>query len=95
MNNFPSDMSFQTFLLDEDNKVVAIGNPVHNPKVKELYLKIIQEGKVEQGNKTEVINTKVAIDKTSISLGRFNWQKEQKVTFTLKIREISHWWCRM
>ena len=84
MNNFPSDMSFQTFLLDEDNKVVAIGNPVHNPKVKELYLKIIQEGKVEQGNKTEVINTKVAIDKTSISLGRFNWQKEQKVTFTLK-----------
>ena len=31
-----------------------------------------------------MINTKVTIDKTSISLGRFNWQKEQKATFTLK-----------
>ena len=84
LNHFPSDMMFQTFLLDKDNKVVAIGNPVHNPKVKELYLKIIQGEKVEQDKGTEVINTKVTIDKTSISLGRFNWQKEQKVTFTLK-----------
>ena len=27
LNHFPSDMSFQTFLLDKDNKVVVIGNP--------------------------------------------------------------------
>lgn len=52
--------------------------------MKELYLKIIQGEKVAQEKETEVINTKVAIDKTSISLGRFDWQKEQKVTFTLK-----------
>ena len=84
LNHFPSDMMFQTFLLDRDNKVLAIGNPIHNPKVKELYLKIIQGEKVEKDKGTEVINTKVTIDKTSISLGRFNWQKEQKVTFTLK-----------
>lgn len=41
LNRFPSDMTFQTFLLDRDNKVVSVGNPVHNPKVKELYLKHI------------------------------------------------------
>ena len=41
LNRFPSDMTFQTFLLDKDNKVVSVGNPVHNPKVKELYLKYI------------------------------------------------------
>ena len=41
LNRFPSDMTFQTFLLDKDNKVVSVGNPVHNPKVKELYLKHI------------------------------------------------------
>ena len=29
-------MTFQTFLLDKDNKVAAIGNPVHNPKEKEV-----------------------------------------------------------
>ena len=84
LNHFPSDLMFQTFLLDKDNRVLAIGNPIHNPKVKELYLKIIQGEKVEKDKGTEVINTKVTIDKTSISLGRFNWQKEQKVTFTLK-----------
>ena len=84
LNHFSSDERFQTFLLDKDNKVVAIGNPVHNPKVKELYLKIIQGEKVEQDKGTEVMKTKINIDKTSISLGRFDWQKEQKVTFTLK-----------
>ena len=84
LNHFSSDERFQTLLLDKDNKVVAIGNPINNPKVKELYLKIIQGEKVAQEKETEVINTKVAIDKTSISLGRFNWQKEQKATFTLK-----------
>lgn len=41
LNHFPSDMTFQTFLLDENNKVLAIGNPIHNPQVKELYLNII------------------------------------------------------
>ena len=85
LNHFPSKgAAFHTFLLDKDNRVLAIGNPIHNPKVKELYLKIIQGEKVEKDKGTEVINTKVTIDKTSISLGRFNWQKEQKVTFTLK-----------
>ena len=85
LNHFPSKgAAFHTFLLDKDNRILAIGNPIHNPKVKELYLKIIQGEKVEKDKGTEVINTKVTMDKTSISLGRFNWQKEQKATFTLK-----------
>ncbi|WP_106831989.1 DUF1573 domain-containing protein [Parabacteroides pacaensis] len=37
-NHFPSDMTFQTFLLDKDNKVVILGNPVHNTIVRNLYL---------------------------------------------------------
>ena len=41
LNHFPDEMTFQTFLLDKDNRVAAIGNPVHNPKVKELYLKVL------------------------------------------------------
>ena len=32
---------FQTFLLDKDNKVVVIGNPIHNLAVRDLYLKEI------------------------------------------------------
>ena len=30
LNKFPQDITFQTFLLDRDNKVKVIGNPVHN-----------------------------------------------------------------
>ncbi|WP_321481197.1 hypothetical protein [uncultured Bacteroides sp.] len=33
------------FFLDKDNKVLAIGNPIHNPKVKELYLKSFEVSK--------------------------------------------------
>lgn len=32
-------MMFQTFLVDADNRVKVIGNPIHNLSVKELYLK--------------------------------------------------------
>lgn len=83
LNHFPSEMAFQTFLLDKDNKVIAIGNPIHNPSVKNLYLKIICGEKVEYGPESQVIKTKVDIDKISIYLGRFDWQEEQKATFVL------------
>ena len=41
LNHFPSEMMFQTFLLNKDNKVVVIGNPIHNLAVRDLYLKEI------------------------------------------------------
>ena len=84
LNHFSSDLMFQTFLLDKDNKVLAIGNPIHNPKVKELYLKIIQGEKIGSINESNVLNTMVDIDKTAASLGDFAWQEERKATFTLK-----------
>ena len=39
LNRFPDNMMFQTFLVDADNRVRVIGNPIHNLSVKELYLK--------------------------------------------------------
>ena len=41
LNKFPQDITFQTFLLDRDNKVKVIGNPIHNLAVRDLYLKQI------------------------------------------------------
>ena len=84
LNHFPEDEKFRTLLLDKDNKVLAIGNPIHNPKVKELYLKIIQGEKIGSINESNVLNTMVDIDKTAASLGDFAWQEERKATFTLK-----------
>lgn len=84
LNNFPSNMAFQTFLLDKDNKVMAIGNPVHNPKIKSLYMKIIQGEEIIEVNQNINLMTEVSIDTTSLSLGNFNWEKEKKAVFTLK-----------
>lgn len=41
LNGLPSKMKFQTFLLDRENRVVVIGNPVHNAAVRDLYRKEI------------------------------------------------------
>jgi len=83
LNHFPTDMAFQTFLLDSDNKVLAIGNPI-NPKIKELYLKIIKGETIGQEDKSKQIVTKAVVDKSFVQMGNFDWQEEQKATFTLK-----------
>ena len=36
--HLPTNEQFHTFLLNEDNKVVLVGNPAHNEKLKKLYL---------------------------------------------------------
>ena len=75
LNHFPSDMTFQTFLLNRNNKVLAIGNPIHNPKIRELYVKIIRGESIAIENESKDIKTEVATDKVSILLGVFDWQK--------------------
>lgn len=41
LNRFPKEMMFQTFLIDSENRVKVIGNPIHNLSVKDPYLKEI------------------------------------------------------
>lgn len=82
LNHFSKNDQFQTFLLDRNNRVVAIGNPTNNLKVKDLYVQIIKGLALE--NKDNNIRTNVDIDKTSVPLGEFKWQKEQKASFILK-----------
>ena len=80
LNHFPSDMTFQTFLLDRNNKVVAIGNPVHNPKVKDLYVDLIigRESPKTVGN-----STKVSVNQTAIDFGSFPQSEKQERSFVL------------
>ena len=40
LNHF-AQIPYRTFLLDKDNKVLLIGSPIDNPKMWELYLKVI------------------------------------------------------
>lgn len=80
LNHFPSDMTFQTFLIDKNNKVVAMGNPIHAPRVKELYLDIVM------GNKTaesKGLNTQVKLDRSTVDYGTFPYTEKQERNFVL------------
>ena len=77
LNRFPSELMFQTFLLDKDNRVKVIGNPIHNLSVKELYLKEIAGIK-----ETEILAlTQLVPDREEYDMGIVaeNETKKQKV----------------
>ena len=46
--NIPQESMYHTFLLDENNKVILIGNPILNKQIEEMLLPIVEEklGKV-------------------------------------------------
>ncbi|MDE6370592.1 MAG: DUF1573 domain-containing protein [Duncaniella sp.] len=59
VNTLPVDESCRTFLLDADNRILAIGNPALNPKTLELYMKIINgEG---TGDETSADNMQISL----------------------------------
>ena len=41
--NIPSESIYHTFLLDENNKVILVGNPVLNKEVGEMMLSIVEK----------------------------------------------------
>lgn len=84
LNHFPMDIAYQTFLLDKDNRVLAMGNPIHNSKIKKLYLDIIEGKQVKCDTGENIVLTKADIERTSISLGHFAWQDKQQASFALK-----------
>jgi hypothetical protein len=41
--NIPPESMFHTFLLDEDNKVILVGNPMLNKQIETMMLSIVEE----------------------------------------------------
>ena len=79
LNHFPQAEQYQCFLLNSDNKVLAIGNPVLNLKIWELYKSQITGGKqVETGMMTSAMIDKVEHDYGTIRKGSMN-----PATFTI------------
>ena len=81
LNRFPSEMALQTFLLDKDNRVVAIGNPVHNPQMKELYLNVIG-GKRSASTGTK--QTTASLSEREVQFGSFPMGKKKERKVVLK-----------
>jgi len=40
-NNLPKETAYHTMLLDSENRIVAVGNPALNPKIRNVYSRII------------------------------------------------------
>ena len=78
LNRFPQNITFQTFLLDKKNRIVVIGNPIHNLAVKDLYLKQIMGIQ----NKETLTVTTLEPEKTEYDLGTVlnGTTKEQTIT---------------
>ncbi len=81
LNHFPDNFNFQTMLLGKDNKVLAIGNPVQNPKIIDLYQAIILG--IEGESKPIVSLTEAKIDQTDIDFGKLNIGNKQERTLKL------------
>lgn len=79
LNKFPSEASLQTFLLDQDNRVILLGNPILNPQIKELYINKILD---KENNKVE--KTEISLNKREINLGSFNWKIPQERIIQIK-----------
>lgn len=41
--HLPKNKALHTFLLDENNNVILVGNPLHNKKIEEMFYKIVEE----------------------------------------------------
>ena len=77
LNHFSSETMFQTFLLDRENKVIAVGNPIHNSKVKELYLSVIL-GKESSNESDNQPQTTAKLSEAQLNLGEFPWKEKQR-----------------
>lgn len=41
--HLPKNKALHTFLLDENNNVILVGNPLHNKKIKEMFYRIVED----------------------------------------------------
>lgn len=74
VNNLPKNEIINTFLLDSCNKIIAIGNPIINPKIKNIYKKLIKAD--------SHYNIPILCDKNVKSIG-ISYQDSISTTFRL------------
>lgn len=79
LNHFPEEEMFHTFLLDSDNRVAVIGNPIHNRSVRDLYMKTLTGQETKKS-----AHTIVEVPVNSLELGTLSVGEEKTVSFTLR-----------
>lgn len=88
LNKFPKEDKYRTFLLDEKNRVIFIGSPITNKKIRTLYETVLGWGKIrelKQADDTPNNNSIIVeLNKDSINLGKFSSQLTKQASFELK-----------
>ncbi|MBR6251740.1 MAG: DUF1573 domain-containing protein [Bacteroidales bacterium] len=79
LNQFPKNDAFRTFLLDSANRVIAIGNPVQNMKIADLYMEILG------------VVSSIGCQNYTINLGTFNWREPQTALFKIANQRDAAW----
>lgn len=82
INKFPNEPEFHCFLLDNNNKVLSIGNPTLNTKIWDLYKNIITQGKNEKISQKPL--TTVNIEQSEIEIKNLVVGKKSSATFVIK-----------
>ncbi len=85
LNHFSPQDSYRCFLLDENNKVILVGDPIQNSKIKDLYFRTICDSLNIEYRRSD--------EKTGYYsyLGSFKWTSPQKTTFNLKNTSSKTW----
>ena len=83
LNNFPPLPQFHTFLLDKDNKVLVIGNPVHSMDIRSMYIKKLSET-YDTVNEKEDNNTTGEVTPIKADLGIMKVGEAKKQVFEIK-----------
>lgn len=84
LNNFPVHQQFQTFLLNDENKVLFIGNPVHNLRIKEMYLSEISNNTYQAATAQSSRHTQIEADKMEFDLGTIPKGEAKTVKVNIK-----------
>lgn len=84
LNKLPEQDVYRTFLLNGEDEIVAIGNPAHNEKVKELYLDILGGVDHHEQDAGMFPLTTAILPDSCVSLGRFNHNEEQSARFAIR-----------
>jgi hypothetical protein len=80
LNHFPTQSQYQCFLLDKDNRVLMVGNPVSNQKIWELYKQTVS-GQT-QTDATPI--TSVSIEQSEMEISNLQAGKKSVAIFKLK-----------
>ena len=82
MNGFLNEEHFCTFLLNNNDEIVAVGNPVLNSNIKRLYYNIISGKEILPKSSSQTL-TSVSLSKDKVDMGDFSWKEKHEMEVTL------------